>query len=224
MNRKLFSVSLLLILQACGGGGGDSPSTVAPPVTYDLNGMQSNLVTSSQSFTASATNGADAYQIFLSIAPAPDATFEGNTRKRATQSLTLRKNGATAVATTFDGYYQVTPFQLVGAQYAGGGYLLATTPHPALPTAAQVGASGSLGTQTLYADSTKRTVLATQQATWTLESSTSGSASYCVNTVLTNSSTSAVSTTVGCYRINNSGLVLGIRWVIAVDGLTLTFQ
>ena len=213
-----------MFLQACGGGGSDSSGTVAPAATYDLNGMQTTLVTSSQSFTAAATNGADAYQIFLGIAPAPDATFEGSTRKRATQSLTLRKNGATVVATTFEGYYEVAPFQLVGAQYAGGGYLLATTPHPALPTAAQVGASGSLGTQTLYADSTKATVLATQQATWTLEASTSGSASYCVNTVLTNASTSAISTTVGCNRINASGLVLGIRWVIAVDGLTLTFQ
>ena len=224
MKIKILSATLLILLQACGGGGSDSPNTPAPAATYDLNGMQATLVTSSQSFTVSATNGADAYQMFLSTLPAPDAIFEGSIRKRATQSITLRKNGATAAATTFAGYYGVTNFQLVGAQYAGGEYLLATTPSTALPTAAKVGANGSLGTQTLYADSTKTTVLATQQATWTLEASTSGSASYCVNTVLTDTSSKVIATTVGCYRISDNGAVLGIRWVIAVDGPTLTFQ
>lgn len=224
MTYKFLAVTLLVVLQACGGGGGGDAPPTTPLATYDLNAMQTALVTSTNSFTGSATNATDAYQMFLSITPAADASFEGTTRKRATQTLTLRKNGATLTATTFDGFYAIGPFQAVGAIYAGGGYLVATTPHPPLPTAALVGAGGSLGTQTLYQDSTKGTILATQQGTWTLESSTSGSANYCANTVLSNTSSVVIGTSVGCFRIIPNGSIQGIRWTISVDGLTLTFQ
>jgi hypothetical protein len=191
--------------------------------TYGLNAMQASLITSSQSFTASATSGANTYQMFLGITPATDAIFEGATRKRAVQSLTIRENGAPLAATTFTGYYEISQFQLIGAEYAGSGYLVSTT-HAPLPTFAGIGSSGSLGTQTLYADSTKATVLARQQSTWTLESAASGSANYCVNTVLSNAANVVTGTTVGCNRINTSGNIIGIRWTIAVNGLTLTFQ
>lgn len=211
------------VASACGGGGDDG-SAPAAASSYDLNAVQTSVISAPQSFSASASSGGDAYQIFLSITPASDGVFEGATRKRATQTLTIRENGATLAATTFTGYYAINPFQIIGAEYAGGGYLVATTTHAALPSSAAIGASGSLGTQTLYSDSTKSNVLARQQSTWTLESGAGGAANFCVNTVLSNPSNVVVGTTSGCYRLGANGSINGIRWTINVEGQTLTFQ
>jgi hypothetical protein len=224
---RRYSRALVLVgaavASACGGGGDDGAATAAS-ASYDLNAVQTTVISSPQSFSASASSGGNTYQMFLSIAPGSDGFFEGAVRRRATQTLTIRENGATVAATTFTGYYATNPFQIIGAEYAGGGYLVATTTHAALPSSAPIGASGSLGTQTLYSDSTKSNVLARQQSTWTLDSGAGGMANFCVNTVLSNPSNVIIGTTAGCYRLGANGSINGIRWTISVEGQTLTFQ
>ena len=222
MLRKLISIyAVSALLVACGGGGGGSDSS---PTTYALDTFQSSFGSVPRSFSATAASGADTYTLFISSAPATDAMFEGALRKRATQTLTVRKNGVTIGASTFDSFYQVAPWQAIGATYSDGTYAVATTLNPALPNAAAVGSSGSLGVLTLYTNATKSTVVLRQEATWTLESDTATTAFFCVSTVARNPAGSVVATTSGCTRYDTSGNPVGIRFTIAVDGLTLTFR
>lgn len=220
-SRAGLSFFLTLLLGACGGGATDTSTNDA---SFDLKAGQSFWVSSPQSFTATAKNGADTYQLFISAAPQADLFFEGATRKRVEQSMTVRRNGVAVIATSYMAYFDADNLMTVGAQYLGGAYMLSTTSAPALPTAAKIGASGSLGAQTLYFDSSKSTVLGRQTANWTLESAESGNAFYCVNSSLTNAGNGAVTTSVGCNKIDVNGRILGIRWTLATDGLTLTFQ
>ena len=228
MLRKLISIyAVSALLVACGGGGSDSsPGTggSGTSTSYSLDTFQSSFGSVPRSFSATASSGADTYTLFLSSTPAPDAVFEGALRKRATQTLTIRKNGVTIGASTFDNFYQATPWQVIGATYSDGTYAVATTLHPALPNAALVGSSGSLGVLTVYTNATKSTVVLRQEATWTLESDTATTALFCVSTVARNPAGSVVATTSGCTRYDTSGNSVGIRFTIAVDGLTLTFR
>jgi hypothetical protein len=227
MLKRLFSVfAATALLLGCGGGGSDSspPANGGGNPTFALDTFQSSFGSVARSFTATATSGADTYTLFLSSTPASDASFEGAVRKRATQTLTIRRNGVTISASTFDNYYQVNPWQAVGATYSDGTHAVATTPNPALPNNAAVGANGSLGILTLYSSSTKSTVLLRQEATWTLEADSPTSAFYCVSTVARNTSGTIIATTNGCTRYDTTGTPLGIRFTLAVDGLTLTFR
>jgi hypothetical protein len=185
--------------------------------------MHTSWVTTGHSFTASATSGADTYQLFVSAAPAPPIASNGSTFRHVITSVTLRENGATVGVETNDSYYYATSLDFAGAVYADGAYLLPTTSH-SQPSTATVGSGGPLGTQTLYEDSTRTRVRSTQRGTWTLEPAASGSAYYCVNAVVSSPSGAVIGTSVLCYRISTSGNILGIRWTLAVSDLVLTFQ
>ncbi len=231
MKRPFCYLTLSLALVACGGGGGDNSSAAGSgggggtgATTFALDTAQTNLLTTPRSYTATATNGADTFTMFLSLTPSADATFEGVMRRRATQTLTIRRNGATVAASTFENFFQLSPWQLAGAIYSDGTYAVATTANPPLPNSATVGSSGSLGTLTLYSNSSKSTVVLRQDATWTLEADTATSAWLCTNTVARDSLGVTVATTNGCFRIDSGGNPLGIRWTISVDGTTLTFR
>jgi hypothetical protein len=229
LNRLFSAFFVAALLVGCGGGGDSAPAANGGAgsgggSTFALDTFQSNFGAVARSFTATAANGADTYTLFLSSTPASDALFEGAVRKRATQTLTIRRNGVTISASTFDNFYQIGPWQAVGATYSDGTYAVATTPNPALPNAATVGSTGSLGVLTLYTDSTRRSVVLRQEATWTLEADTATTAFYCVSTIARNPSGALVATTTGCTKYDNSGNPIGIRFTIAVDGLTLTFR
>jgi hypothetical protein len=212
------SVMAIAALSACGGGGGGDSAS------YNLAAMQESVLSTPRSFAASGRVGGDFYELFVSIAPAGEAVFEGSVRKQTNQSLTVRKNGVTLIATAYSGYYTDGLYQLAGARYSNGTYMVADGLHAPLPTAAKIGDSGSLGSQTVYSSARKNTVALRQQATWTLSDSGSGSAYYCVNTVQFNPTNAVIGSFTGCNKINAAGAILGIKWTLDVGGQRVTVQ
>jgi len=154
LSRLVLILATAALLFGCNGAGGNSSQAAGggdAVATFALDTFQSNLFKVARSFTATATDGADTYTLFFSIAPATDALFEGAIRKRAVLSFTIRKNGVTISATNGDYFYQANPWQNFGMKFSSGPYAVATTLHPALPNNATVGSTGSFGLRSIRA-------------------------------------------------------------------------
>lgn len=151
---------LTALLSACGGGGGDATPAATPvaAASFPLDAAYTKAVTTGVSLSGTAVDGADTYTLSLSITPATDGTFEGTVRKRAIQSLTIKKNGSVLAVTNINGYYSTNPLTTYGATYSDGTYAVQTSITGNFPTTAKVGDSGALGTLTLYTNSSKTTV------------------------------------------------------------------
>ena len=181
-------------------------------------------MTSGISLAGTAVDGADTWTLSLSLAPAADEVFEGATSKKANESLTIKKNGVTVLTSSIESFFTTNPLVMRGAKYSDGSYAVATVANGALSNTAVVGNSGPFGTLTLYSNSSKTSVLLTQESTWTLETDTATTAYGCVNSVGKNASGAVVSTSAGCYKIDTSGAVKGMKWTLAVAGKTLVFR
>jgi hypothetical protein len=214
------------LLAGCGGGGGGSGDSgpVASSAQFSLDAATVKVLTTGTTLNGTAVDGADTWSISLSVTPASDATFEGTTRKQASQSLTIKKNGATVAAESYSQFFSVSPLVVFGAVYSDGTYGVVTVHSGNLPTAATVGSSGPLETLTLYSNSSKASVLETEQTTWTIEADTATTAWGCTNSVVRDTGNQVTATGAGCFKIDTTGNVLGMRYTISVSGKTLTFQ
>lgn len=211
-----------VVLAACGGGGNTPPVTVAP--TYSLDAAQTKIVTTGMTLSGTAVDGTNTYTMSLSSTPAIDEVFEGVLSKKYSASMTMKLNGAVLSATNYSGYFSLNPFTVKGARYADGTYGVTTSTTGVYPTAAKVGDSGSLGTLTVYADSSKTTAKSTSQSTWTMEADTATTAYGCINGVNKDATGTQTGTTAGCYKMDSNGNVLGMRYTVSVPGLTLVFK
>ncbi len=220
--QPIAGLCLAALLSACGGGGGDATPVAA--ASFPLDAAYTKAMTNGVNLNGTAIDGADTLTMSMSITPAADAMFEGVVRKKSIQALTMKKNGSVLSSDTISSYYGVNPYTPYGAIYSDGTYAVQTTTAGAFPTTAKVGDSGSLGTLTLYTNSSKTTILATTQSTWTLEADTASTAFGCANGVIKNPAGVQISTFSGCYKIDTNGNALGMRLTISVPGLTLVFK
>ena len=214
-------------LAACGGGGGDTPASTAAvttTTTFPLDAAYTKAMTTGVSLNGTAVDGADTYTMSLSIAPAGDEVFEGLTSKKSIQSLTMKKNGAVLGVDTISSYFTINPLAMKGARYSDGSYAVQTSNTGNFPAVAKVGDAGTLGTLTLYTSASKTSVKATTQSTWTLEADTASSALGCANSVIRDAAGTQTGTAAGCYKIDTSGNVLGMRYTLSVAGKTLVFK
>ncbi len=219
--RTITISPLAAMLIACGGGGSSDTGTAT---AFPVDAAYTKVMTTANSFNATATDGADTYTMNLSIAPAADEAFEGVTRKKASQSLTIKKNGATAVAVSYDQYFSVSPFVSRGAKYSDGTYGVASG-SGTLSTSAKIGDSGPFENITLYTNSTKSTVVSSSASTWDLEAADNASTAYaCVNSIVRNSAAVITGTATGCFKIDSAGNTLGVKYTLAVSGKTLNFR
>ena len=221
---KTLSLSAILLvtasLVACGGGGGGTTAVIP---TYSADAATTKLLAAGGTFTATAVSGSDTYTLSLSTTPDADATFGGTTRKKSTQSLTIKKNGVLAGVSTYDSYYSVNPLVSYGAVFSDGTYGVSTGSY-VTPTAAKVGDSGAAGTQVIYTNSTLASILSTQTSTWTMEADTATTAFYCLNSVIKNASNIQTSTGSTCFKIDSGNNAIGLRITITVSGTTLVFS
>lgn len=192
--------------------------------TFPLDAAYTKAMTSGVNLSGTAIDGADTYTMSMYITPAADEFFEGAASKKAIETLTMKKNGAVVVTDTMSLYFSINPMTTKGALYSNGSYAVQTSTLGGFPTAAKVGDSGSLGTVTQYSNSSKATVLSTTQSTWTMEADTASTAFGCANSVLRDASGAQMGTTAGCYKIDTSGNVLGMRYTITAPGKTLVFN
>lgn len=214
-----------VFLSACGGGGGGdvSPSPVALS-TFPLDTAYTQVATAGISLNGTAIDGADTWTMSLSVTPAADETFEGATAKKSVQSLTIKKNGATVVSSSGESFFNIGPFKPKGLKLNDGSYGVQTVASGVLSNVAKVGDTGSLGVTTLYSNSSKSSVLFTQEGTWTLEADTATTAYGCSNITVKNTSGAVITTTSGCYKIDTNGTVKGLKYTLAVAGKTLVFR
>lgn len=212
------------LLTACGGGGGGG-DTAAPAVfTFPVDAAYTKVMTTATSLSGTAVDGSDTYTLNLSVTPAADETFEGIARKKASQSLTIKKNGAVAVSANYDQFFSVAPFSSKGARYSDGTYGVATGTG-AYSSSAKIGDSGQIGTLTVYTNSNKTAVVSTSDSTWNIEAAESASTAYaCTNSSVKNASGVLVNTASGCFKIDNGGTVVGVKYTLAVAGKTLVFR
>ena len=137
----------------------------------------------------------------------------------------MKKNGAVIVATSYDQFFSVSPLSSKGARYSDGTYAVATGAAIGYPVSAKIGDSGQLGTMTIYADSTKTSVVGSTESTWNIESADTASTAYaCTNSTVKNASGVLVTTSSGCFKIDTAGAVLGLKYTLAVAGKTLVFR
>ena len=222
--RNLWALTLsTALLAACGGGGDVSPSPVASS-TFPLDTAYTQVSTAGISLNGTAIDGADTWTMSLSVAPAADEIFENATAKKYIQSTTIKKNGATVVSSGGQGFFTIGPFKTKGLKLNDGSYGVQTVASGVLSNAAKVGDTGSLGVTTIYSNSSKSSVLFTQEGTWTLEADTATTAYGCSNITAKNTSGAVITTTSGCYKIDTNGTVKGMKYTLAVAGKTLVFQ
>lgn len=215
-------LSTAFLLAACGGGGGDD--SVVSNSSFAVQTALQRALSDGVTLSGTAVDGSDTWTLMLNIAPAADEVFEGATSKKAVQSVTFKRNGTTAASTSVQNFFAINPYTPKGLIFTDGKYGLQTIAAGVVSDAARVGASGSLGKMTIYGDATKASVVQTQDATWTLEADTSTTAYACVNTTGKLPNNDVISTAAGCYKIDSSGAILGLRFTLQVSGKTLTFR
>lgn len=211
-------------LAACGGGGGDSTPAASIPTTFPLDAAYTKAVTNGVSLSGTAVDGADTWTMTVSLTPASDEAFEGVVRKKALQSLTIKKNGTVLAASNIQSYFSTNPFATQGARYSDGTYAVQTSTTGSFPVAAKVGDSGGLGILTVYTDTSKTSIQSTAESTWTLEADTATTAFGCANSILKNAAGAQTGTAAGCYKIDTAGNALGMRYTLSVAGKTLVFK
>lgn len=196
-------------LAACGGGGGgDTPPATGPAAATLSFPMQSGykaLVASglAKSFTISGTCSGSGSK---SSSPATTAaTFEGVVGFSATSTVTINFSNCTpaSIAATstvyFDTNYDPRGFNTVGVNY--GVYLTPIV----VPASVTVGGTGTLGTQTLYTDSTKATGNGSVVLSYVVEADTSTTAIVNLIAKIYNATGTLTATEQDRYRITATG-------------------
>lgn len=210
-------------LVGCGGGGGGD-SSAASTASFPVEAVFVNAITQGISLNGSAVDGSDTWTISVTSVPAADQTFEGVVAKQAAVSTTVKKNGVTVLSSGGQSFSTINPYSPKGLTLVDGSYGVQTVAASVVPVTANVGSSGSLGKITIYQSAAKATTLFTQEATWTLEADTAGTAYLCTNTTAKDTDNQVIATTASCNKINPAGAVVGVKATLAVAGKTLTFR
>lgn len=227
LKTSLALVVSAVLLTACGGGSDSSPAVSVASTsvaTFPLDRVYTQVSTTGISLNATAVDGADTFILSVSLAPAADQTFEGVTAKKSVQAITIKRNGVTFSASGSEDFFTINPYSVKGQINNDGTYGVQTVAAKPFSNTAKVGDSGSLGTMTIYSNSSKSSISMVEQSTWTLEADTETTAFSCINSVLKDASGDLIATGASCLKIDTSGTVRGLRFTIAVPGKTLIFR
>lgn len=232
------SAILSLALAACGGGGGGPGNTasgngadavVASSASFPVSGTATSFRQSSTTFHFAGTDSANKHISFtLSSSPGTSTSFEGSTVDTSMINFTsILINGIAQPNSSATMYFQTAPFLDFGEQDSDGQYYVVDVSSPKyLPTTAKVGDSGAMNSTTVYADSTKSTVVERLTSTWSLEADTASTAYLCftdVHTPVPNDGSGY--TEAQCLKINTAGTVLAMKITEREDsGTTLLMQ
>ena len=205
-NVLAFSVSLAL-LAACGGGGGTSAPTgpVTSTLSFPLQTGYRTLIANgaANNFTISGTcTGSGSHTVGAANTA---TTFEGSAALSAASTWTMNFTGCTlssvaATSTTYyDSNYLPRGVSSVGVNY--GVYLTA----PTIPSTVMVGNTGTIGTETLYTNSTKTVGNGTTVVSYVVEPDTANTAIVNLIARVYNASGTLTATEQDRYRINAAG-------------------
>lgn len=210
----VFTLLLLAGLSSCGGGGESAPAAALGPVVSTLSfPVQSGYKTLianglSKNFTVSGSCSGTGNR---AVAPATTPTnFEGKAAFSAVGTLTMSLTDCTPASTAqsftsyYDSNYVPLGFYSVGINY--GVYL---TP-PTIPTSVIVGATGIIGTENLYTDSTKATGNGRIEISYIIETDTSTTAIVNLISKIYNASGILAAMEQGRFRISATGALVPV--------------
>jgi len=198
----------LALLAACGGGGGGSTSPTGPVTSTLSFPMQTGYRTlvangAANNFTISGTCAGSGSHTIGAANTA--ATFEGSAALSAASTWTFTFTNCTpsstaATSTTYyDSNYVPRGFSSVGVNY--GVYLTA----PTIPSTVMVGNTGTIGTQTLYTNSTKTVGNGTTVVSYVVEADTANTAIVNLIARIYNAGGTLTATEQDRYRIDAAG-------------------
>ena len=196
----------LVVLAACGGGGGGGTlPLVASTLSFPMQSGYRALVANgaSNNFTISGTcSGSGNHTVGAANVP---TTFEGSyaLSGASTWTMNLTACSVSSLASTatsyYDGNYQPRGFSSVGVNY--GVYLTA----PTIPGSVMVGNTGTIGTETLYTNSSKTVGDGTSVVSYVVEADTSTTAIINLINRRYNAGGTLIATEQDRYRIDATG-------------------
>ncbi len=220
MKRQLLgsvTLSLGVILAACGGGGGGG--TVTPvPTDYNLQAGVANMVAHGLSTSVSLSGtvmangqstpftGSGTY----TLAAATSGNFAGGSALAQTQSVTgtVSAQGQSApFSVTVTQYYAPSNSAFLG-EVDSSEYDVASAPIQ-FPTSVVGGSGGALGTVSRYSDQTMSTVLGTADLSYSVTgpSSTGGPVTIALTTKAYDQQHGLLSTDVTTYSMTTSNVI-----------------
>ena len=206
------AASLLLVgLAGCGGGGSSTPpGPVVSTLSFPLQSAFKSFVANGATKTFTVSSGCSGSGNRASAPANTAATFEGVAGFSAVQSLTMSLTNCTPASTavTYTSYYDANyiplGFNSVGVNY--GVYLTA----PVIAASVTVGNTGTIGTTTLYTDSTKAVGNGRQDLSYIVEADTASTAIVNLIAKVYNSGSVLTSTEQVRYRIASTGALVPI--------------
>lgn len=239
MNRRIVASAAALVFAGCGGGGGagvdgggsekslsgEEKSVLTSPVVFPVEATLVSLGTSTGPLSAHYTDPAtgDVYMLSYRAAPAPDASFEGQQAKAANLAIEVRKNGVVVSSSSATSYFQQSPFRALGGVIPGSTYIVSAN-HTSLPAFGKVGDSGDFNTSTYYRDSTKSVTDGTGVTTWSISAAETTDTAYICGSTIIKASNGSTSVGSNCPKVNTAGSILGLRFMMIVDGKTIVFE
>jgi hypothetical protein len=211
---------LAAALAACGGGGGgDVPLSATSTASFPVQALYAKDISSSSSYTVTASDASGTYTVTASDTPRSDAIFEGVTRSVSLGTLTMKQGNVLINTSSSLNYYGLNPPRSYGSLDTNGEYAV-NTATGTMPVTAKVGETWSGHIGTVYSNSSKTTVLYNMTRNWSMEADTATTAFMCANTIRTGTS----DTSSACRKIDTAGNILGYRMTLKVNGQIVTFQ
>jgi len=206
-NISVILFAIVFFLTACGGGGGANPAPTGP-VTSILSfplqtGYRAILATGlSKSFTVSGSCSGSGTK--TSSPASTTSTFEGVSGFSASATLTMSLTNCTPSSTAatstayFDSNYNPIGMNSVGINYGVWSSFV-------MPATVNVGNTGTIGTENLFANSSKSTSNGYIAQSYVVEADTASTAVFNLIARIYNASGVLTATEQDRYQISTSG-------------------
>lgn len=199
-------------------------------IDFPVEAVFTSLALTASTYSASATDAAgNSFLLSVNRIPGPDKIDQQIyplSLKTYLQSNTIRKNGNITSTKNFEDFYSVAPFYMFGSlnNISGLSNLMKVTTQLQLPPTGRVGASGVIYRGRNYIN--KSTVsFDTWYATWSLEADSATTAWLCFKTEITPASGPAgLTAETDCFRVNQTGDIIGFKADIIENGITLGYR
>lgn len=212
MNTMWVMLLSAMLLVGCGGGGGGGGASSVSTSSFPLkNGLANSIATGGTTYyTVSGSCSGTANSI--DALPAA-TTFEGVAAQSAltTENMRFTNCAPLSVASTTTSYYDAS-YTPLGSAITGNHYGVFLTP-ASIPALVKVGDTGTIGTQTLYTDSTKTVLAGRDVLSYVIEPDTANSAIVNMTTKSYDAANLLTYTGQSRYRI----LVSGAMTPVSVD-------
>lgn len=201
---RFLSITFLVGLTACGGGGGAS-GPVTSSNSFDIRAGSARLIANGATTTLTISGTCSGTFLQTNGAATTRTTFEGSSALSGDFVFTANySNCAPATSSGTTTLYYDTNFVQIGYDSGSGGYGIWSATE-LLPTAAKVGDVGIVGIINKYRNSTKSTYTGKQEISYVIEPDTDTTAIANLIYKTYNTSNALTSTEQDRYRVAADG-------------------